>query len=93
MGNKTIYVKPRDIPLWESLRLNKRSIGSMFADFLRSSADIAGSEEKISQDQFLAVNPAREDQRTIYFLCTLCGCLVRSDYVEKHQDKCRPRAA
>ena len=90
MANKTIYVKPEDIILLESLQSNgKRSISAMFSQFLRLSTSNTGNEKEIGQDQFLCVNPAREDQQTVYFLCTICGCLVRSDYDEKHQEKCR----
>ena len=39
MGNRTIYVKGEDDPLWESFRSReKRSISEAFSEFLRSSA-------------------------------------------------------
>jgi hypothetical protein len=39
-------------------------------------------------EKYTVVNPAKEDQQNIYFICADCGCLVRSDFTDQHDSKC-----
>ena len=60
MGNKTIYVKEEDIPLWESLRSReKRSISEVFSEFLRSSASRVTGYENINLENMNKMDPIK----------------------------------
>ena len=60
MGNKTIYVKEEDIPLWESLRSReKRSISEVFSEFLRSSASRVTGYESINLEKINKMDPIK----------------------------------
>jgi hypothetical protein len=43
---------------------------------------------RTSEERYEPINTAREDQKTVTFVCHDCGCLVRSDYAGAHDKKC-----
>jgi len=42
----------------------------------------------MSKEKYEPINTAREDQKTVTFVCHDCGSLVRSDYADVHDRKC-----
>jgi len=42
----------------------------------------------MGKEKYEPINTAREDQKTITFVCSCCGSLVRSDYTDAHDRKC-----
>lgn len=43
----------------------------------------------MGKQKYEPINTAREDQKTITFVCSDCGCLVRSDFTDAHDKKCK----